>query len=486
MVYGGLDIGTTSVKFSIYDQKGTLLAQAQQGYGNDRQAHPHQLNGSSVWNAVQSVIGEVQRRCSCAEPLSAFSVSSFGEAVVPLTKDGRELAPAFLYTAPEGKEELEMLLNQMEAKQMQRITGVYPAVIFPPVKINWFRNHTDIYEKTWKFVQFEDYILFRLTGETAISYSLASRSMALDIAAGEWSKEVLNAAGIEKEKLSTPVPSGTFVGKVRPKIAQELGLPSEVKVFTGGHDQMCGMIGSGAVSAGSAANASGTVECISAVLAQDVPATGFFQNNIYVSMFTQKQSRFTFIGTPVGGAILDWFTGIVNFGSNGPDRYCKLESECSSVPSGVLILPYFAGRGAPRRDRGATGSILGLKLNTERWEIYQGIMEALAFEMRASMDLICGQGVKIDEVRATGGGAKSELWLQLKADIYRRPVLRVDTDQPGTLGCAMIAAKADGAFASLQEAVGECVKIQKTFLPREDMTERFKEKYECYMRYWNN
>ena len=485
MSYGGLDIGTTSVKFVIYDENGRMLSMVQSGYGNNRQIEPDRLSGDQVLCAALRVIGEANKRAPKEDPLKAFAVSSFGEAVVPVDKEGNDLAQAFLYTAREGADELDHILRQAESYEIQRRTGIRPSVIFPPAKINWYKTHTRVFDRVWKFLQFEDYLIYHLTGNTLISLSLASRSMALDLSRGEWSDYVLQAAGISEALLSKPVPSGTFAGFIRHDIARKLELPDGVKVYTGGHDQMCGMIGAGAISPGTAANASGTVECISAMLPDSAHRDSLLQNNVYVSAGTTRNSYFTFVGTPAGCAILDWYKSLLNVPVDSHAPYSWLENECSGRPSPVTVLPFMAGRGTPRRNINATGAFLGLKLTTSRSDIWQAIMEALAFEMRIVMDLFTEAGIHIDRICAIGGGAKSDLWLQLKADIYHRPVERMRSEQVTALGCALIAAVADGAYASLDEAANRCVCQERVFEPCQENAARFDEKFGHYLQIWN-
>lgn len=188
---------------------------------------------------------------------------------------------------------------------------------------------------------------------------------------------------------------------IKKEVARELGMDENVCVYTGGHDQMCGLVGSGAASPRIAANASGTVECLSTVLPDAVPSRGLLDKNIYVSAFLKDRSRFTFVGTPAGCAILDWYRSLLMVNGKEDSIYAILESDCTGKPSPVSVLPYMAGRGAPRRDVIATGSFSGLRLNTTRGDIYQAIMESLAFEMRIIIEMFAQEGIDIDEIHAT-------------------------------------------------------------------------------------
>lgn len=480
MSYGGLDVGTTSVKFAIYTEDGTLLSLSQSVYGNNRQSNPNRISGSAVWKAVKHVISDAVQKCTGRDPLKAFSISSFGEAAIPIDRDGNELGNTFLYTAPEGKEELSWILERIDAGKVQQITGIKPSVIFPLVRINWCKNHESYFSKVWKFLQFEDYVIYRMTGETIISLSLASRTMALDLEKGEWSDYVLDGCEVDPDLFSTPVPSGTFAGTVHAELAAELGLPIGVKVYTGGHDQMCGMIGAGAAAPHKAANASGTVECISAVLPEGFSKQVLLQNNTYVSAYTDPGSFFTFVGTPAGCAILDWYMSLFLGKERKTQDFKSIEANCSGHPSPVQVIPFMAGRGVPNRDINATGTFKGLRLTTTSSEIFQAIMESLAFEMRLVIDIYAQAGIPIDNIYATGGGAGSDLWMQLKADIYQRPVARMRSIQLVAFGCAMIAGVADGAFSNLNDAVLESVKFDRVFYPDGANARLFEEKYAFY------
>lgn len=486
MFFGGLDIGTTYVKFSIYDETGNTIAYSQKRYEINRRESMNMIDPEMVWNATKAVIKETVALCSDSE-LDSLAVSSFGEAIVPINKDGECLHPAFLYTAPEGREEFDQLFSKIDIKRVHNDTGVFPEVMFPPIKINWYKNNTDIYDETWKFLLFEDYIIFKLTGETIISYSLASRTMAFDMKNGEWLGYVLDGAGISRDKLSTPAPSGTCAGKIVHEVAKELGINENTKVLTGGHDQMCSLLGGGASQAGSIVNSSGTVECMSFILPEALSYETVINNNIPVSTFVEKNKYFAFVSNAAGSALIEWLITLHGNGlkvtakeAGASSIYDYLESGCNGRPSSVSILPFFAGRTNPFQDNNAKGSIHGLTLKTSIFDIYQAIMESICFEMRMGLECLTEKGLDIREMRAVGGGSKSDLWMQIKADIYKVPIYRLNTAQTGTLGCAMICAVSRGIYSSVFEAAEKWVKPEKVFYPRSETSNGFEAKYKNY------
>lgn len=485
MSFGGLDIGTSYVKFCIYDEDGNILAFSQKSYETERRERVNTIDPEMVWNAAQAVIKEAAASCSDKAALDALAVSSFGEAVVPVDKAGNSLHTAFLYTAPEGRQELDELSSRLDLSRVHRITGVLPEVMFPPVKINWYKNHTNIYDRVWKFLLFEDYIIFKLTGEAIISYSLASRTMAFDIAKGKWSDYVLDGAGIAADKLSVPVPSGTCAGSILPAVAKELGIKGKVKVLTGGHDQMCSLLGAGAYKDGYVANSSGTVECMSFILQDSLSCETVASFNIPVSAFTEKDKRFAFVANAAGSALIEWLITLPGYGlkivaeaAGAANIYDYLASGCGGGPSLLTVLPFFAGRTPPFLDVDAKGSIHGLTLGTSVFDIYQAIMEGICFETRLGLECLTDKGLAVKELRAVGGGSKSDLWMQIKADIYKVPVRRLSTAQTGTLGCAMICAVHHGVYASVFEAAEKCVGISETFEPRGDFINQYEDKFE--------
>jgi xylulokinase len=180
--------------------------------------------------------------------------------------------------------------------------------------------------------------------------------------------------------------------------------------------------------------------------------------------------------THTAGRLLEWYVqGILKEKNYAEfDRYCKKE------PTGLLILPHFAGAGTPTMDHLSTGAIVGLNLHTDRVAVYQALMENITYEMKLNLDLLAENGIALRELAAAGGGAKSPVWLRYKADIFGLPVYTLECAEASSLGAAMAAATGDGAFAPLEEAAKGMVKKQRVYEPDSSLSPRFEEQYRRY------
>ncbi len=227
------------------------------------------------------------------------------------------------------------------------------------------------------------------------------------------------------------------------------------------------------------AAAAGTVECLTpiydAVPDVDVMAKGFFSVVPYA--IPGKYAAYAFSYT--GGALVQW--AVDAFG--GGKTNAELEAAYTGDgPTGLLVLPHFAGAATPYMDTGSKGAILGLTTSTTLAELYRACMEGVAYEMRLNYDALAGSGIRFDSLRATGGGAKSKVWMQMKADILNMPITALKTVDAGTVGCAMLTGIAVGPFRDLSDAAKRMVEETETFTPRAEMHEKYMRVYERYRR----
>jgi xylulokinase len=312
------------------------------------------------------------------------------------------------------------------------------------------------------FPLFEDFVIHRLTGERVISYSLASRTMGLDVEAKDWAGEIFEAAGIDVRLMSKPVASGTIAGPILPGVARELGVGGKLLVVTGGHDQMCVAVGSGALDDGIAANGAGTVEALSMTVPPACGKTELCSANYPYSIHGDPAFRFTYAFCPSGSIILNWYMDAFRLGDLG--RFAAA-ARIPRRPGALLILPYFSGSGTPYLDAGATGVFSGVSLETTKEDVYIALLEGLAHDMTVNIDRLDGLGIPVDVIKAAGGGASSPLWLQIKADVTGKAVHALCDAEAGAMGCVMLAAVAIGCFQNLREAARAMVAVAETYLP---------------------
>lgn len=483
MLLAGLDIGTTGCKVAVYDENGTYLGKVYRDYPVQRSHSEHEVDAAAIWQAVKSVI----RQASEQFPgIGGLGVTSFGETFVLLDENDQPLLPAMLYTDPRGIEECEALEKSFGKERIIRVTGVAPASMYSLPKLIWVKNHKpDVWKKVRHICLMEDFIVYLLTGRAQIDYSLATRTMAFDIQHLCWFGDLLDAAGIDRSLLSEPVPTGTSAGSIKAALVAELGLAETVQIVSVSHDQVAAAVGSGVFDETCAVDGAGTVECITPVFENYDPmkmADGSYAIVPYVTPGKYVCYAFSF----TGGALVDWFTKTLagyaktEAERTGEDLHAVLEGAYNDQPTGLLVLPHFAGAATPYMDPGSKGAILGLTVaNTEK-ELYLACMEGVCYEMRLNVERLKSAGVTVRALRATGGGARSKVWMQMKADILNVPVTALASEEAGAAGSAMLVGVAVGVFADLQAAAAVMTALKDTYRPRPEVHALYEQQYQRY------
>ena len=458
-------------------------------------SHPRpgwvEISPHLIWGKVREVLKEVNSDVR-KDPVQSLSISCQGEAVLPISKAGKELYNFIITFDSRTQPQYKWWQEKLDAKKLFSITGMPLHPMYSINKIMWLKeNKSKIFQKTWKFLCVEDYIIYRLSGEAATDYSLAARTMAFDVIRRDWSDKILKHAGISRHLLPTVYPSGTGVGRVSKKVAKETGFINKVLVATGGHDQPCGALGAGIVREGMAMNATGTSDVICPALRKPVLSDAMLKSNYCCYPHTYENYYCSIGFNLTGGLLLRWYRDALCYEEmekakrKGHDTYGIILSEMSEEPQDIFILPHFVGAGTPYLDPDSRGAILGLTLETKKPHLARAVIDSINYEMKVNIDRMEESGIEIKELRAIGGGAKSEKWLQMKADVFGKPVVSLKISEAASLGTAILAGKALGIFKSTKEAVKNLVKIKKVYEPNIKQHKRYQEKYKKYLRIYN-
>lgn len=485
----GLDVGTSGCKAVAFDERGHALVSAGREYAPT--ACPPgtlEIDPNHVWNAVAACLHEVAGACR-ADPIAALSVSGFGEAAVPVDRAGQALMNGILFTDPRGRAELEALTGKLGTEELSRRTGLPPHPMYTLLRLMWLRDHQpELYRQTRSYLQFAEYVAFRLTGEAATGHSLAARTMAFNVSALAWDETILEAAGIPKDLFARALPGGAVIGAVLPSVAAELGLPKGVLVAAGGHDQPCAALGSGVIDGGQAIDSIGTSECITTSFDRPVLDRALFQMNYHCGPHVAPGKYVTFAYTMSAGALLQWFRDTIGRAERqeadrlGISVYELMQGRIGSEPTGLLVLPHLDGGGTPSLDPQSRGAILGLGRRTTAAEIYRAMLEGVTFEMRHNLECLGGLGIRVDSLKACGGGARSAQWLQMKADILNRPIATLENGEAGALGAAMLAGVAAGLWPDAASACQNMARESRRFEPDPKMAGRYEPNYRRYRR----
>jgi len=484
--YMGVDIGTSGCKAVVFGEDGAQVASAYREYDLVSPSPGlAELDSDLVIKRCFEVISDVAGKCP---DIRGFGISSQGEAFTPLDAKGKALCNALVSSDVRAVEYAKKWPKTFGEKKLYRITGHTAHPMFSLFKLLWLRDRRpDVWKKAARYLCFEDLLQLRLGLDPAMGWPLAGRTMLFDVRTHKWDPEILEAVGLVPEQLARPLPSGSVAGTISRAIARRLGLGRNVIVVAGGHDQSCGALGAGVTAPGVAMYATGTVECIAPAFSEPILTEGLRKSNLCTYDHTVSGMYATVAFSLTGGNILKWFRD--QFGAEevrrahagGRSAYDLLLAEAGDDPSGLLVLPYFTPSGTPYFDTSTNGAILGLRLSTTRGEVLRALLEGVAFEMRLNLEILDQSGCKVSELRAIGGGAKSPVWTQLKADVIGKPITALNETEAGCLGVAMLAMAADTG-TSVKKLSGQMVTPSRTFVPDPERGSHYNQQFAAYKR----
>lgn len=499
MKIAGLDIGTTGCKCTVFDEQGKELDKVYQDYPVKRGISGHEIDVANLMEGVYGVIREMTKRFP---DIAGMGVTSFGETFVMTDEEGNPLAPAMLYTDPRGAEECQELCDLFGRENIAKITGVVPHEMYSLPKIMWRKKHSpELYEKCRYIFMMEDYVVYMLTGNRQIDYSLATRSMAFDIEKLEWRKELFDAAGLPVEWMSTPVPTGTDAGCVTKEASERTGLSTDTHIVSISHDQVAAAVGAGAFDGEVGVDGAGTVQCLTPIYDRMPDIRDMMDGKYVIVPYVIPGKYVTYAFSYTGGALMQWCTDTltkkekeqakeagmsVNAYLEEAYRKEKLaEGLDPNDPSDLLLLPHFAGAATPYMDTGSKGAILGLTTASTVADIYRGCMEGVTYEMYLNFKNVAASGANPKTLHATGGGAHSGQWMQMKADVLGIPIVALKTVDAGTVGSAMLTGIAIGLFQNLEDAATHMVEKTITYQPREEYHRKYMEVFSKYEKLYS-
>jgi len=476
-----LDIGSSELKVALYGLDGQCLSSVtSEVEGAVVVAGRAELDPERFWTSVCDAIARIAK--TAREPIEAASISSQGESFVALGADGRALGNVVLNIDSRAQAEMNEFAAEFGPSAIYRQTGLPAHPMYTLPKIAWMRkNQLEIFKRAARFVCLEDYVFHRLGMEPAISSPLASRTMGLDIHRNEWAGELLDFAGISPGQLSRVESSGTAVGVASADVAADLRLPAGVVWSTGGHDQACASLGAGAQQTGTVADGTGTFECISAPSAEPLLSDAGLASNLPCERHAIA-GQFLTLAYGNGGIALKWLRDNctrTEAGADGKPAYERMLASVPDTPTGLFFFPYFLGTGTPWLESEAKASIHGITNSTTNSDLVKAAIEGVCYEMRWNLEILEAIGKPVERILAMGGGARSDVWLQLKADIYERPVVAVP-GEASSRGAAICAGMGVNAYASWHEAIGAMVRPGRVFEPRPERQSQYRDLFSKY------
>jgi Sugar (pentulose and hexulose) kinases len=461
-----IDLGTTNIKVAAYSDKLVPASLESHNVNYDRTGGFVEFDAEGYFATIVELIAACRHASAASLGPGPVQLVLTGQAesLVVVGRDGRPLRPGISWLDMRSTAECVELSKHLDRDLCYRVTG-QPEIIptWPLTKILWLRhNEAELFNNIHKFLMIKDYVLYRLTGRFAGEYSIYPFSHYFDITKKEYWEEPLAYCGVTPDKLPELVPPCSVVGELSPDILSATGLPSGSSANSGTLDHFAGMIGTGNVVEGMVSESAGTVSSIATFLS--TPFSSASRIPLYCGPFENS-----YIYLPVcesGGISLEWFRN--NFASDLSFR--DIDESCAkrAVDPRLVFLPYLTGVNPPEFDANATGVFYGATVNHDKFDFSLAILYGVACLLRKNIDFFKASGINVDRVLSTGGGAKSALWSQVKADICNLPVVVPNNQEAPCLGAAIIGAVTTGAFPGYASAIAEAVQMENIYEPRAD------------------
>jgi len=484
----GIDVGTTNTKAVAYSLRGARLAEASVPTPSVSEGARRALqHPDALWDTVRTAIRTVVRALPEDAGLVGMAIASVAEAGVPLNAHGHPVHPIIAWYDERAAPQCAALVAALGEEAIYRITGLPPTPIFTLNKLLWLRdNAPEAWARLARWLCVSDYIAYRLTGEQAMGYSLASRTLAFDLERRVWSEELLGYAGLRHAHLPPAQPEGTLVGRV--VASAETDLPVGLPVFVGGHDHVCGALAVGAFEPGVVLDSTGTTEAELATLLEVRSHLSAGDLSFSLGCHTAR-GRYYAIGSILGaGSTMGWMAGLLWPEEAAAGRDAALAAMTAAATEsplgaqGLYLLPHLSGAGAPRRSPSARGLLAGLNLGHTRGDIARATIEGMAFELRLLLEALERYtGREIREIVAVGGGARNTVWTQIKADVTGRTLSVPEHTEAAALGAAVLAGIGSGAFRDEAHAHAEMAPTTRPVHPDEASRHAYETLYQRLM-----
>ena len=427
------DLGTTGNKASLFDENGQLRASHTASY---QVTYPHprwaQQNPDDWWNAVcdatRALLAQIP---DAAQNIAAVSFSGQMMGVVAVNAQHTPLHPAIIWADQRAQIQSDFIAKQCGAEKVYQRTGHRISPAYTAAKILWLKNNApDVYARAEKFLFPKDYIVLKLTGNAVTDFSDASGSNLFDLQTRAWCSDFIDALALDERKLPRILSSVTIAGEITRDAAAATGLRAGTPVVIGGGDGSCAAVGAGVVDPGDCYCNIGSSAWIS--FSSDAPLLDAAQRTF--TFHHLHPTRYTPMGTmQTAGGARDWFRSIAGDVS---------ENEIAQTPVGandVLFLPYLIGERSPWWNPQARGAFVGLTMTHTRADMARAVMEGVAYNLKLILLALESQGANIPAVRFIGGGAQSQVWQQMLADIFNKPIQLLELQAEATSWGAAVA-----------------------------------------------
>jgi len=478
-----IDLGTTNIKVASYTNALVSIALESHNVSYIKKNGFVEFDAELYFSNIVDLIASCYRKSLHTFGTENVQIVLTGQAesLVVVDNNGKPLRNGISWLDMRSTQECEELSRVFDKELCYRITG-QPEIIptWPLTKILWLkRNEPDNFSRIEKFLLLKDYIIFRLTGKYIGEYSIYPFSHYFDVTKKEYWAEPLEYCGVDLSQLPELIAPCSIVGDVCDEMLDKTNLPFGSAVNAGTLDHFAGMIGTGNIVEGIVSESAGTVSSIATFISS--PFSSPAKIPLYCGPFADS-----YIYLPVcesGGISLEWFK--TNFISNLSFEEINKVCAARTVDARLTFLPYLTGVNPPDFDNNATGVFYGVTLHHDPYDFALAIMYGVASLLRKNIDFFKSSGIHVDKIISTGGGAKSALWSQIKADICNLPVVIPRNQEAPSLGSAIIGAVASGYYPGYRSAIQESVQIEKIYYPNKCHAP-FEEKYLMFINLYDS
>jgi len=492
----GIDLGTTGVKAALFDaDNGQTMTSAFFEYPlyHPQPGWAEQLP-EDWWRAtiaaIRACLEGAERRGIMATDVRGVGLSGQMHGVVLLDEQSMVLRPCIIWADQRSEPQCRWMTERVGAERLIDYVSNPALPGFSAPKALWVRdNEPEIFARARTMLLPKDYIRFLLTGVKAMEISDAAGTCLLDVKRGEWSREVLDAIGFDPSLLPMVVPADKICGTITAEVAQLTGLSEGTYVAGGGADNACGAVGNDVVQSGLALVSIGTSGVVLAHTdAPQVDRSGPVPR-VHTFNHAVPHAWYLMGVTQSAGLSLRWVRDNIGLPEMAMERwarkdaYATLVEEAEYAPAGsdgLLFLPYLQGERTPHLDAYARGGWIGLTAKHNRRHLVRSVLEGVAFSLKDCFGIIQEQGLMIEQVRATGGGAKSPLWRQIIADVLGVELVTTSAQEGPAFGAALLAGVASGVYPSIQQACEATVRIVEHTEPQQHYASMYASLYEQY------
>jgi xylulokinase len=497
-IYLGLDVGTSGLKVVAVDgERGGVVASATRDYplSTPRPGWAEQDAGDFSAAAFEALAEIARALGPRAAHVRALGLTGQMHTAVLLDDADVPVRPAILWCDTRTTAECEAIRARLGDDGLARTVGNPALEGFTLPKLLWVRSHEpDAFARARRVLMPKDFVALRLTGVAVADASDASGTLCFDPASRRWSDEVIGAFALPRSLFPPAGESTEPTGVLSPEAARATGLPATTIVVRGGADNAAGAVGLGVVRAGRAMASIGTSGVVLAHTDRYVAPPSMRLHSFCHAV----PGRYYLMGVMLAaGGALRWYRDVLcdderlaaELARTDPYQIIT-DAASTSRPGagGVVFLPYLMGERTPHADARARGAFVGMTARTTKADLSRAVLEGITFGLCDSLDLMRaeGAGAVVDQIRLTGGGARSAFWRQLMADVFGTNVALTTSTEGPAFGAALLAAVGDGAFASVEDACDALVHVTQVIAPDLAASGRYRDLHAIYRRLWGD